>query len=406
MSGYEVIDGGTVPIKAWVRGVPIEEGALGQLRQTASMSVVSGHGIAVMPDVHYGRGSTVGSVVPTVKAVIPSVIGVDIGCGMVAVKTTLTSNALGDNGQRVFDEISKRVPHGRTNDGGKNDRGAWTDIPNDVGDVWNEHLAAGFAKIVERSPKLESDRKVSQFGTLGSGNHFVCLAIDEQDFVWVVVHSGSRGIGNKIGSHFISLAKQDMEKQGIKLPNWDLAYLQEGSENFDAYIEGMLWAQEYARLNRNLMLWETVSAMKKRTKSFKTEEEAINCHHNYCQMENHFGQDVWLARKGAISAREGQLGIIPQAMGKKVLIVRGKGNADSYCSSSHGAGRIMSRTEARAKITLDQHRKDTEGTICRKDKDVVDESPSAYKDIDAVMNAQSDLVEIVHSLQEIICIKG
>src|ERR1017187_71040 len=286
MSGYEVIDGGTVPIKAWVRGVPIEEGALGQLRQTASMSVVSGHGIAVMPDVHYGRGSTVGSVVPTVKAVIPSVIGVDIGCGMVAVKTTLTSNALGDNGQRVFDEISKRVPHGRTNDGGKNDRGAWTDIPNDVGDVWNEHLAAGFAKIVERSPKLESDRKVSQFGTLGSGNHFVCLAIDEQDFVWVVVHSGSRGIGNKIGSHFISLAKQDMEKQGIKLPNWDLAYLQEGSENFDAYIEGMLWAQEYARLNRNLMLWETVSAMKKRTKSFKTEEEAINCHHNYCQMEN------------------------------------------------------------------------------------------------------------------------
>jgi tRNA-splicing ligase RtcB len=403
MSNYEILDGGMVPIWAWTKGVPFEAGAKLQLIQTALLPIVFDH-IAVMPDVHFGRGSTVGSVIPTLKAIIPACVGVDIGCGMVAVRTSLTAEHLQDNADKLlFDHISKAVPVGS---GTKTKDGQWDKVPGYVNNAWVD-LQPGFEEVVGRHGRSRIAPVVEQLGTLGGGNHFIEVCLDEEQRVWFMLHSGSRGVGNKIGTHFTELAKKDMERLNRRLPNKDLAYFEEGSEHFNDYVKAVSWCQEYARINRDLMLRTVVDAVRKSgIPKFTLTDEAVNCHHNYVQIENHYGQDIYVTRKGAVSARDGELGIIPGSMGDKSYIVRGKGNKESFHSCSHGAGRVMSRGDAKRSITLDQHRKATEGVACRKDKDMIDESPAAYKRIDEVMAAQSDLVDIVHTLKQICCVKG
>lgn len=402
---YELIEGGNVPIKAWTRGVPVEESAKVQMRKTAMLPVVWPH-IAVMPDCHWGMGSTVGSVIPTVEAIIPAAVGVDLGCGMVAARTSLTSHDLGDNARKLFEEISAAVPAGRTHDGGPNDRGAWNDPPEDVTDAWST-MVESFGRLLDKHARLETRRQINQLGTLGTGNHFIEVCLDKQDHVWVMLHSGSRGIGNRIGSHFIALAKEEMIRRGIHLVDKDLAYLSEGADHFADYVEAVGWAQNYARVNRDLMLARTLRAMRSAgLPRFELTEAAINCHHNYVQKEEHFGRELYLTRKGAVSARKGELGIIPGSMGTRSFIVRGLGNPESFHTCSHGAGRVMSRTQASQTITLEQHRADTAHVVCSKDKEVVDESPRAYKDIVAVMAAQADLVAVVYELTQVVCVKG
>ena len=399
---YEEVHGGNVPIKAWTVGVPFENGAKVQLRYTAMLPIVGPH-VAVMPDVHVGIGSTVGSVVPTRKAIIPAAVGVDIGCGMCAVRTTLTSYQVSDNAQEMYDAIMRAVPCGGSK---KENVGNWEKIPDNVKSEY-DRLYPGLRAILDKHRKAEHKNPQSQLGTLGGGNHFVEDCIDEEDFVWFMLHSGSRGIGNRIGSYFIELAQKDMERQNIRLPNRDLAYLSEGSEHFDDYVEAVSWAQDYAFTNRALMLENTVKAIRKALPiKFQLTDTAVNCHHNYVQKETHFGEDLYITRKGAVSAKKGELGIIPGSMGTRSYIVRGLGEPESFHSCSHGAGRIMPRGIAKNQITLKMHREATEGVVCRKDKEVIDESPAAYKNIDAVMNAQRDLVDVLYTLKQIVCIKG
>ncbi|MES2931875.1 MAG: RtcB family protein, partial [Pseudomonadota bacterium] len=256
-------------------------------------------------------------------------------------------------------------------------------------------------------PRLKNSNNYRHLGTLGGGNHFVEVCLDEVGFVWFMLHSGSRGVGNAIGTHFIELAKQDMRTHFINLPDQDLAYLPEGTQHYDDYVEAVSWAQKFARTNREVMMQNLIIAVRSViAKPFQTHVEAVNCHHNYVQKESHFGTEVLVTRKGAVSAREGELGIIPGSMGAKSFIVRGKGNADSFHSCSHGAGRTMSRTEAKRRFTLADQVSATEGVECRKDVDVIDEIPMAYKDIDAVMLAQSALVDVVHVLKQVVCVKG
>ena len=395
-----------VPIHRWTRGVPVEDGAIRQLEAVARMPFVFHH-VAAMPDVHVGIGATVGTVVATQGAVIPAAVGVDIGCGMMAARTTLTASDLPDDLRPIRNAIERAVPVGRTNDGGRNDRGAWKDAPNDVDDAW-ARLEPGFKQITERYPRLERSNTRVHLGTLGTGNHFIELCLDEDQRVWVMLHSGSRGVGNAIGSTFIELAKQDMLRLDVKLPEKDLAYLREGSRAFDDYVHAVGWAQDFARTNRELMMAHVLYALAHARKlpRFTSGDVAVNCHHNYVARETHFGADVLVTRKGAVRAGAGDLGIIPGSMGAKSFIVRGKGSPESFCSCSHGAGRKMSRTEAKRRFTVDDHMKDTAGVECRKDKDVIDETPRAYKDIDAVMAAQADLVEIVHTLKQVVCVKG
>jgi tRNA-splicing ligase RtcB len=397
------VEGGA-HVKMWTRGVPVEDEAKAQLQKTARMPFVFHH-IAVMPDVHVGKGSTVGSVIPTLQAVIPAAVGVDIGCGMIAAKTTLRAADLPDNLSGVRSAIERAVPHGRTP--GKHDRGSWGDkAPSNVDAAWAT-LADGFARITEKYPHLARANQRVHLGTLGTGNHFVEVCLDEEQSVWFMLHSGSRGIGNAIGSHFIELARQDMRQWMINLPDQDLAYFPEGTQHFDDYVEAVEWAQSFARLNREVMMENLLAAMRRAIpKPFESHVEAVNCHHNYVNREHHFGRDILVTRKGAVSARKGELGIIPGSMGARSFIVRGLGNDDSFHSCSHGAGRKMSRTEARKRFTLDDHRAATAGVECRKDADVIDETPAAYKDIDAVMNAQRDLVEVVHTLKQVVCVKG
>jgi len=399
---YEEVEGGNVPIKAWTTGVPFEHGAKVQLRYTSMVPIVGPH-IAVMPDVHVGIGSTVGSVVPTRKAIIPAAVGVDIGCGMMAIRTTLTSHQLSDNAQDLFESISKAVPHG--GERGK-ETGNWSDAPENVQNVWKA-ISPKYREIIGKHGKTSSRNAATQLGTLGGGNHFIEVCIDQSDMIWFMLHSGSRGAGNRIGECYIEIAKKEMERLDIRLPNRDLAYLQEGTEHFDDYIEALHWAQDYARLNREIMMDNLVRAVRKTLGvKFMLTDEAVNCHHNYVQKETHFGEELYITRKGAVSAQKGELGIIPGSMGARSYIVRGLGNEESFHSCSHGAGRTMARGVAKQSITLDMHRKATEGVACRKDRDVIDESPAAYKDIDLVMNAQKDLVEIVHTLKQIVCVKG
>ncbi|MBA3938032.1 MAG: RtcB family protein [Planctomycetes bacterium] len=398
---------GAKPIKAWTRGVAVEAEAERQLHNVARMPFIHHH-VAVMPDVHFGIGATVGSVIPTVGAIIPAAVGVDIGCGMCAARTSLLAKDLPESLKAVRSAIENAVPHGRTDNGGANDRGAWHDVPVRVQNLWKEHLAEGYARIGAKYPRLERGNGLNHLGSLGTGNHFIEVCLDEEQRVWFLLHSGSRGVGNRFGQFFIELAKQDMRKHRVNLPDEDLAYLAEGTEKFDDYVEAVEWAQTYARLNRQVMMETVVAAVAAVPgfPRFAASVEAVNCHHNYVAREHHFGKDCLVTRKGAVRAGLGELGIIPGSMGARSFIVRGKGNPESFSSCSHGAGRSMSRTKAKKLFTLADHAKATEGVECRKDSDVIDETPMAYKDIDAVMAAQSDLVEVVHTLKQVVCVKG
>ncbi len=403
MSDFEVIDttrGGT--IKAWVKGVPVEPKAREQLDNVAGLPFVHSH-LAVMPDVHFGRGATVGSVIPTKGAIIPAAVGVDIGCGMMALRTSLTGKTLPDNLAKVRSEIERKVPVGNGPGGNHKMNPASADSR-----LRNSGLVERLDVITDKHGKITPNGFSKQMGTLGGGNHFIELCLDEEDRVWIMLHSGSRGTGNRIGTYFIQEAREMLAKRVLDfhVPDKDLAFFMEGEPMFNDYVEAVSWAQDYARANREAMMERVLQACRETLRSFTIEKSAVNCHHNYVEREHHFGADVWVTRKGAVRAGTDELGIIPGSMGAKSFIVRGKGDADSFCSCSHGAGRKMSRTAAKSKFTVEDHIKATAGVECRKDKGVVDETPMAYKDIDKVMAAQSSLVEVVHTLKQVVCVKG
>jgi len=395
-------------IRMWTDGVPVEEEALKQLRNIASLPILAGH-VAVMPDVHLGKGATVGSVIPTERAIIPAAVGVDIGCGMCAVKTTLTASDLPDSLAKIRSAIEAEVPVGAQ----------LHDAPLSLAQDGPEGMALNLRmkalkqrldelRILDRLGKLVRPQRIwQQVGTLGSGNHFVEVCLDERGSVWVMLHSGSRNIGNVIGEAAIGDARQYARERGLDLPDRDLAWLDEGTRQFDDYINAMTWAQDYAATNRAVMLHLVLKVLRSRFgKRFAVTEEAVNCHHNFSNRETHFGKSIWVTRKGAVSAAAGELGIIPGSMGAKSYIVRGKGNPASYASCSHGAGRRMSRSAAKRQFSLVDLAEQTRGVECRKDAGVIDEIPRAYKDIDAVMAAQTDLVEVVATLKQVMCVKG
>ena len=398
---------GAVPVKAWVRGVPFDAGARAQLLKAAHLPFIH-RWIAAMPDVHAGIGATVGSVIPTVGAIVPAAVGVDIGCGMMAVRTSLRAADLPDSLHAVRTSIERAVPHGRTHEGRRNDRGAWSRPPETVTAAF-EDLAEGYARLTSKHPDLDrANHPLVHLGTLGTGNHFIEVSLDESQGVWVVLHSGSRGVGNRIGSDFIAVAREEARRKGVDLPEKDLAWLEDGSESFRDYLEAVEWAQRFAFRNREVMMEAVLAALAQAGElpPFTARLEVVNCHHNYVAREHHYGKDVWLTRKGAVRARKGDLGIIPGSMGARSFIVRGKGNPESFDSCSHGAGRSFSRTEAKRTFTVEQHAEATAGVECRKDASVLDETPGAYKPIDAVMRAQADLVEVVHTLKQVVCVKG
>lgn len=404
---FDVIDiPGGVPVKSWTRGVPFEPEARKQLANIARLPFIY-KWVAAMPDVHLGIGATVGSVVPTVGAIIPAAVGVDIGCGMMALKTDLAARDLPDDLHAVRTAIERAVPHGRTDNGGRNDRGAWAEPPDAVAEAWAP-LAPRLEALVEKHPAIRKANHVNHLATLGTGNHFIEVCLDEEGAVWLMLHSGSRGVGNRIGSYFIELAREDMRRHFINLPDADLAYLPEGTKHFDDYVAAVGWAQEYAMTNRRLMMANILAALRglPGLRPFAADLVAVNCHHNYVEREHHYGKNVFVTRKGAVRARKGDLGVIPGSMGTRSYIVSGLGNPESFHSCSHGAGRSMSRAEARRRFTVADHAKATDGIECRKDADVIDETPAAYKPIDAVMEAQRDLVEVLHTLRQVVCVKG
>lgn len=418
---HVIKDDGARPIKAWVgtkttpwqnaagdmievREADIEAEALKQLKNLARLPFIHSNGVAVMPDVHAGIGSTVGTVIATDKAVIPAAVGVDIGCGMNAVRLTLKAHQLPDSLASIRDAIEKAVPLGNAKHGDKYvppGHGAHAT----VNPLWRKYFDSVGQNFT--GDQSNFDRAWFQLGTLGSGNHFIELCLDEEDNVWVMLHSGSRGIGNMIGRHFIEKAKRNMEKFFISLPDADLAYFPEDTDDFNDYVAAVQWAQDYALENRRVMMRAVIDALHESVPTaFLPTTEAVNCHHNYVERENHFGKNIWVTRKGAVRAREGDLGIIPGSMGQQSYIVRGKGNLESYCSCSHGAGRQMSRTEAKKRFSIADLIEQTKGVECRKDADVIDEIPGAYKRLDLVMEAQKDLVEVVHTLRAVLCVKG
>jgi tRNA-splicing ligase RtcB (3'-phosphate/5'-hydroxy nucleic acid ligase) len=404
MAGPQIIETGYAPIKAWIEGVPVEDEARRQLFNIAALPFIHHH-VAIMPDVHFGKGATVGSVIATKAAIVPAAVGVDIGCGMMAVRTTLKASDLPDNLHALRSGIEAAVPHG-----GIGIKGGWKDgVPNAVARRFSDSgLAEGLQTLEDKHPAIREAQSVTQLGSLGGGNHFIEVCLDEADRVWVMLHSGSRGIGNRIGTYFIAKARDALERRQLTRPllDKDLAWLEEGEPLFADYVEAVAWAQEFARHNREVMMAATLRVLREQLPSFQTEKHAINCHHNYVEREQHFGEQVWVTRKGAVRAGDGDLGIIPGSMGAKSFIVRGKGNAQSFQSCSHGAGRRMSRGEAKRRFTLADHVSATRGVECRKDAGVIDETPMAYKDIDAVMAAQTDLVEVLHTLRQIVCVKG
>jgi tRNA-splicing ligase RtcB len=322
-------------------------------------------------------------------------------CGMVATRTSLTAGDFDERSlKRVYDQIARDVPVGR--DQHKEGR-ALVDAAKPFG--------RRLRKIMEQHPPLEkrfprAQNWVQQMGSLGGGNHFIEVCLDEADRAWVMLHSGSRGIGNAIGTYFIELARRDAERRELRLPDRDLAYFEEGAEHFDEYVEAVGWAQDYARANRDAMVDLVLAAMRRHLPAFEVTGEAVNCHHNYVEREHHYGADVWVTRKGAIRAGKGEPGIIPGSMGARSYIVRGKGSDESFQSCAHGAGRRMSRTQAQKSYTLQDVVEQTQGVVCRKDRGVIDEIPAAYKPIDEVMANQHDLVETVHTLKQVICVKG
>lgn len=382
------------PIKVWAPIHEVESGALDQLKNTASLPFIFKH-VAVMPDVHYGIGATVGSVVATKGAVVPACVGVDIGCGMMAALMPFKAKRLPDNLQALFDSISKAVPVGQ-----------------DMHQSPTYHvqsLVEGYAWL----PKVLRDneeRVTRQLGTLGGGNHFIEVCVDLDENVWVMLHSGSRGIGNKIGNYYIDRAKDVMKQYMIKLEDPNLAYLAEGTELFNDYWRDLQWAQAYAMKNREVMMALVMRSISEvifgDATTVVTPELTVNCHHNYAERENHYGENVIVTRKGAVRARVGDMGIIPGSMGTRSYIVEGLGNSESFCSCSHGAGRVMSRSKAKQAFTLADVEEQTKGVVCRKDAGIIDELPGAYKSIDAVMENQKDLVKIVATLKQVLCVKG
>ena len=399
-------DAGSVPVRVWTED--IEPSALQQLRNLARLPFIHEHGVAAMPDVHFGIGATVGSVIATDQAIVPAAVGVDIGCGMIAVRLEgVVASQLPTSLAKIRSDIERAVPTGfESNAPAQQNEKAAKAMYNDF-----QWLEAKHPKVFARRKEPASKVIVAQFGSLGGGNHFIELCTDETGGVWVMLHSGSRGIGNAIGTYFIELAREDMRKTGVSLPDRDLAYFREGTKHFGDYVRAVDWAQDYAKANRDEMMTRVLAVLRRHLpqlspSGFRPIVEAINCHHNYVQREKHFGKDVWVTRKGAISAREGEYGIVPGSMGKRSYIVRGLGNPQSYHSCSHGAGRRMGRKEARRRFTVADLQAQTHGVECRKDDAVLDEIPGAYKDIDEVMANQSDLVEPVHTLKQVLCVKG
>ncbi|CEG57397.1 RtcB family protein [Legionella fallonii] len=394
-------------VKAWTQYVAFAENAKQQVSHIASLPIIYKH-VAIMPDVHLGKGATVGSVIPTKNAVIPSAVGVDIGCGMMAVRTHLFAHHLPDNLASMRVAIERAIPVGF---------GKWNEdaIPELAVAKWQKLLMKDYQIILNRHPSLGMHKKskkrmindVNHLGTLGGGNHFIEICLDESQQVWLMLHSGSRGVGNCIGTYFIELAKNDMGTLLGTLPDHDLAYLSKGTKHFDDYFFAVNWAQKYAQSNRDIMMQTLIHTLAKYlNRSIDSDVYAVNCHHNYAALETHFGEQVYVTRKGAVSARKDELGIIPGSMGAKSFIVRGLGNEESFCSCSHGAGRMMSRNQARKLISLSDHQNATKDVECRKDRNVLDESPSAYKNIDDVMKSQEDLVEVLFTLKQILCVKG
>jgi len=395
----QVIDLGGKPVMAWVDGVEFEDSAREQVAAVSMLPFIHDH-IAIMPDVHYGIGATVGSVIATIGAIVPAAVGVDIGCGMVAQRTSLRAEDLPDSLRSIRHALERSIPTGFY---------AHKIVPASVETAWAGQLSERFGWFREVYPKIDNGKALKQLGTLGGGNHYCELVIDEEFRVRVMLHSGSRGIGNKIGTFFIERAKRELEKRGIGLPDNNLAWFDEGTASFDDYVRAVGWAQDYARTNRNLMMARALDALRSPAlglPAFTIEKQAVNCHHNYVAKETHFAADVYVTRKGAVSARQGELGLIPGSMGARSFVVRGKGNADSFQSCSHGAGRRMGRNEAKRCFTVEDLERQTAGVECRKDAGVLDEIPGAYKDVDAVMAAQSDLVDVEHSLRAVLCIKG
>ena len=396
MPVIQQIEEGLVPVKVYTGEVEAE--ARLQLVNISRLPIVHHH-VAAMPDVHLGIGATVGSVIPTKQAIIPAAVGVDIGCGMMAARLSLTGNDFSEKElKRVFGQITRDVPVGF---------GQHDDARADAAKPFKR----GLKTILEKHPGIDKrkGKKSSwahQMGTLGGGNHFIELCLDEENRVWAMLHSGSRGMGNAIGTYFIELAKKDALKNNVHLPDADLAYFPEGARHFDDYVEAVGWAQDYARANREEMMDLVLEAMRRHLPAFEVTGAAVNCHHNYVERETHYGAAVWLTRKGAIRARAGELGIIPGSMGARSYIVRGRGAAESFHSCAHGAGRRMSRNHARKIFSVDNLIEQTRGVVCRKDRGVIDEIPGAYKDIDEVMAHQTDLVEVVHTLKQVLCVKG
>jgi tRNA-splicing ligase RtcB (3'-phosphate/5'-hydroxy nucleic acid ligase) len=394
-------------VRAWTDGVEVEDEAVQQIMNVASLPIVAGP-VAIMPDVHLGKGATVGSVIPTRGAIIPASVGVDIGCGMAALRTNLSADDLPDSLTRVRSAIEAVVPVGfsmHARSVSTHGDGMEGIALKDHGDEL--HRRYDDLRILLRVPKYNHGRVWLQAGTLGGGNHFIELCLDEEGRVWIMLHSGSRNVGKTIGETAIGMARGIALKLDRHLPDKDLAWLDEGSPEFGEYVEGLLWAQDYAAYNRALMMHAVVKALRAEfSRDVAAEALVVQCHHNYASFEEHFGEKVWITRKGAVSARAGELGIIPGSMGAKSYITRGKGNAESYCSCSHGAGRRMSRNAAKRAFSLADLVTQTEGVECRKDEGVIDEIPGAYKDIDAVIAAQADLVEVVHTLKQVMCIKG
>ena len=398
MPVHQEIDEGRVPVRVYTD--EIEPAARAQLVNISRLPIVHHH-VAAMPDVHLGIGATVGSVIPTLRAIIPAAVGVDIGCGMMAARLSLSADDLDEKKLKgIFNQIGRDVPVGFDQHDERSAR-----------DHAAKRFKKGLTRILERHPGIgkrigKHSHWALQLGSLGGGNHFIEVCLDEAQRVWVMLHSGSRGIGNAIGSYFIELARRDAERTSMSLPDRDLAYFPEGAQHFGDYVEAVSWAQDYARANRHEMMDIVLEALRRHLPAFEVTDEAVNCHHNYVEQEEHYGEKVWLTRKGAIRARAGELGIIPGSMGARSYIVRGKGAAESFHSCAHGAGRRMSRSAAQKKFTLDDLARQTEGVVCRKDKGVIDEIPGAYKDIDQVMANQSDLVEVVHTLKQVLCVKG
>jgi len=395
---------GKFPVKVWTD--QIDDNAIKQLENMAQLPFIHKH-IAAMPDVHWGMGATIGSVIPSKGAIVPAAVGVDLGCGMMAVQTSLTANDLPDNLHTLRTHIESMVPHGRSDNGRANDVGGFNKLPRSHQQRW-ELLGSRYQDIIDKHPKAKGYNTWNHMGTLGTGNHFIEICLDESDNVWVMLHSGSRGAGNKIGSYFIQKAKEEMERYHVAeyLPDKDLSYLVEHTEIFDDYVNAVEWAQDFASENRKAMMGEVLNVLHKHFGNFSLEKEAINCHHNYVARENHYGSNVLITRKGAIRAREGDLGIIPGSMGAKSFIVRGKGNKESFCSCSHGAGRTLGRKQAERMYTVKDLEDQTKGIECPKDEARIDEIPSAYKDIDIVMGNQSDLVEVLHTLKQVVNVKG